>query len=142
MTYEQEKRSRALFTEPKSEYNYYQLNTGNPVIGRLMGAVFPLNYQPCGDRKRIRFERVAWELIRKWYRSYNRKAGTKVPPVPPLYEPHTEGLRVQKIPPEEHIANKVIGWRYEYLENFVNDVLDAGKAAELFKEEWGKVDSG
>lgn len=138
MTYEQEKRSRMLFTEPNGKYNYYQLNKGNPVISRFMDAVFPPQYQPCGDRECIQFERVVWELIRKWYPPYKRKKGIKSPSLPPLYEPCAEGLTYKKIPPEEHIANNVLGYAYEYLENFVNVGLDVDKAVELFKKEWGK----
>lgn len=140
MTYEQEKKARALFTEPNGKYNYYQLNSCNPLIGRLMDAAFTPQYQPCGDGERVQFERVVWELIRKWYRAYNRKIGEKRPLLPPLYEPQFEGLCVQQIPPSEHVANNVIGWQYEYLENFINspEAIKPDKAVQLFREAWEK----
>lgn len=123
-----ERRKFELFSSP-CQYNLqhrYQLNPNNLVINKFYNGS-KLGRPPFGDLQRRVWEDCLWNILRRQYMKYDCK--------------NAKGIPVH-LPSDEHISNKLMGWRLEYFELFVNNAMDISAALKDFAENEEMIDYG
>lgn len=130
--WERERRKMAFFTAKSGyaiEYGY-QLNVNNTVINAFYEDTVKrrkLNRPPFSDSQRRAWESCLWRFLRKQYLKYDKKSASEVP---------------KELSRTEHMSEVLFGWRLDYFELYINNILDISSATKLFAREEEKIDYG
>lgn len=127
---ERDRRKTDIFSGvcPYNLEQHYQLNISNTVINAFYEDTVrrrKLGHPPFGDKQRRAWERCLWTFLRKQYLKYDRKSAQEVP---------------KELSKTEHMSDVLFGWRQEYFELYINNVLDVPSALKSFAREEEKID--